>query len=99
MTTQVLLNQRSTNTGKLACVSTCCVSLVRRSVIMALMCQGSVLFESVELSFLVDFRHYFAAELTALALMQDQGLLTLDDSGLHVTALGWFFCARHRHGV
>ena len=82
------------NQGRLPVVRGLALSrddLVRRSVIMALMCQGSVLFESVELSFLVDFRHYFAAELTALALMQDQGLLTLDDSGLHVTALGWFF--------
>jgi len=82
------------NQGRLPVVRGLALSrddLVRRSVIMALMCQGSVLFESVELSFLVDFKHYFAAELTALALMQDQWLLTLDDSGLHVTALGWFF--------
>jgi oxygen-independent coproporphyrinogen-3 oxidase len=65
--------------------------LVRRTVIMALMCQGSVLFESVELSHLVDFKHYFAAELEALAAMQDQGLLVLDALGIHVTELGWFF--------
>ena len=65
--------------------------LLRRSVIMALMCQGSVLFESVELSHLVDFKHYFAAELENLAGMQDQGLVLLDDLGIHVTELGWFF--------
>ncbi len=65
--------------------------LVRRTVIMALMCQGSVLFESVELSHLVDFKHYFASEMQAMAAMQEQGLLTLDESGIHVTALGWFF--------
>jgi oxygen-independent coproporphyrinogen-3 oxidase len=65
--------------------------LVRRSVIMALMCQGSVLFESVELSHLVDFKQYFATEMTALLAMQEQGLLTLDDTGIQVTELGWFF--------
>jgi oxygen-independent coproporphyrinogen III oxidase len=65
--------------------------LVRRTVIMALMCQGSVLFESVELSHLVDFKQYFAPEMESLATMQDQGLLTMDDTGIHVTELGWFF--------
>jgi oxygen-independent coproporphyrinogen-3 oxidase len=65
--------------------------LVRRTVIMALMCQGSVLFESIELSHLVDFKQYFAPELKTLETMQDQGLLTLDESGIHVTELGWFF--------
>ena len=65
--------------------------LVRRTVIMALMCQGSVLFESIELSHLVDFKHYFDAELQTLLGMQDQGLVVLDDLGVHVTELGWFF--------
>ncbi len=65
--------------------------LVRRTVIMALMCQGSVLFESVELAHLVDFKQYFAAEMESLATMQEQGLLTIDDTGIHVTELGWFF--------
>jgi oxygen-independent coproporphyrinogen III oxidase len=65
--------------------------LVRRTVIMALMCQGSVLFESVELSHLVDFKQYFAPEIKALEAMQEQGLLTMDDAAIHVTELGWFF--------
>jgi oxygen-independent coproporphyrinogen III oxidase len=65
--------------------------LVRRTVIMALMCQGNVLFESVELAHLIDFKHYFASELAAISAMQDQGLLTLDESGIQVTPLGWFF--------
>jgi oxygen-independent coproporphyrinogen-3 oxidase len=65
--------------------------LVRRAVIMALMCQGSVLFESIELSHLINFKTYFAAELEALTDMQAQGLLSLDDSGIHVSELGWFF--------
>ena len=65
--------------------------LIRRTVIMALMCQGSVLFESIELSHLVDFKAYFATELQTLTSMQDQGLVVLDNLGIHVTELGWFF--------
>ena len=65
--------------------------LVRRTVIMALMCQGSVLFESVEVSHLIQFKTYFTNELDTLAKMQEQGLLVLDDAGIHVTELGWFF--------
>ena len=82
------------NQGRLPVVRGMALSrddLVRRTVIMALMCQGSVLFESVELSHLVDFKQYFASEMESLATMQDQGLLTIDDAGIHVTELGWFF--------
>jgi oxygen-independent coproporphyrinogen-3 oxidase len=65
--------------------------LVRRGVIMALMCQGQVLFESINLAYLIDFRSYFAAELDAVQELAEQGLVTLDDSGIQVTAMGWFF--------
>ncbi|WKB52859.1 oxygen-independent coproporphyrinogen III oxidase [Eleftheria terrae] len=65
--------------------------LVRRAVIMALMCQGHVVFESIELSYLVDFRRYFAAELEALMPLVEQGLVTLEPDGLRVTATGWYF--------
>jgi oxygen-independent coproporphyrinogen III oxidase len=65
--------------------------VVRRAVIMALMCQGAVEYESVELAHLIDFRSYFAAELEALQLLAEQGLVSLDDSGIQVTAKGWFF--------
>jgi oxygen-independent coproporphyrinogen-3 oxidase len=65
--------------------------LVRRSVIMALMCQGSVLFESVELAHLIDFKTYFATEMAQLKDMQAQGLVVVDASGVHVTELGWLF--------
>jgi len=65
--------------------------LVRRTVIMALMCQGHLSFESVEVSHLIDFRSYFARELETLADMQQQGLVILEPSGIQVTELGWFF--------
>jgi len=65
--------------------------LIRRSVIMALMCQGHCLFESIDLAYLVDCRSYFAAELEALRTLQEQGLVELDDAGIRVTPTGWFF--------
>jgi oxygen-independent coproporphyrinogen-3 oxidase len=65
--------------------------LVRRAVIMSLMCLGQVLFESIDLAYLVDCRTYFAKELDELKILQDQGLVSLDDSGIQVTAQGWFF--------
>jgi oxygen-independent coproporphyrinogen-3 oxidase len=65
--------------------------LVRRAVIMALMCQGHVQFESIELAFLIEFRSYFAKEMEALQALDDQGLVALEDCGIQVTSKGWFF--------
>jgi oxygen-independent coproporphyrinogen III oxidase len=65
--------------------------ILRRAVIMALMCQGQVTFESIELAFLIDFKSYFSAELVALENLQQQGLLVLESSGIQVTDVGWFF--------
>ena len=65
--------------------------LVRRAVIMALMCQGQLQFESIELSYLVDFKTYFATELGALGDLASQGLVEVSDTGIQVTADGWFF--------
>ncbi len=65
--------------------------LVRRGVIMALMCQGALQFESIELAYLIDFRSYFAAELGALEALQEQGLVVVTGTGIEVTATGWFF--------
>ena len=65
--------------------------ILRRSVIMALMCQGEVVFESIELAHLIDFRQYFAAEMEQMREMQQQGLVSISDSSIQVTPLGWFF--------
>ena len=65
--------------------------LVRRAVIMALMCQGELLFEPVETSWLIDFRKYFAPELEQLQEMEQQGLVVLTSEGIEVTAMGWYF--------
>jgi len=65
--------------------------LARRAVIMALMCQGQVLFESIELAWALDFRRYFASEMVQLLALQDQGLVTVDPQGVQVTTEGWYF--------
>lgn len=82
------------NQGRLPVVRGLALSrddLLRRTVIMALMCQGQLQFEPVELAYLIDFRAYFASELEALQEQMDQGLVTLSDSGIQVTSSGWFF--------
>ena len=65
--------------------------MIRRAVIMALMCQGQLQFESINLAWLIDFKTYFAAEMQTLQDMQAQGLVKLGEAGIEVTTMGWFF--------
>ena len=65
--------------------------LVRRAVIMALMCQGSLQFESIELAYMIDFKSYFANELQALKELENTGMVVLEEGGIQVTDFGWFF--------
>jgi oxygen-independent coproporphyrinogen-3 oxidase len=58
---------------------------------MALMCQGRVDFEAVELAHLIDFRDYFAPELKRLEPLVGDGLVELADEGIRLTEMGWFF--------
>ena len=63
---------------------------LRREVIMAVMCQGSVAFAEIERRHGIRMRDYFATELAALADLEACGLVFVDDDGLRVTAAGWF---------
>jgi oxygen-independent coproporphyrinogen-3 oxidase len=65
--------------------------LIRRSVIMALMCQGHLQYEAINLAWLIDFKTLFAQEIAQLEGMQAQGLVCLNETGIEVTATGWFF--------
>jgi oxygen-independent coproporphyrinogen III oxidase len=65
--------------------------LLRRAVIMGLMCQGSLAIESLEQAWLIDFAQYFAAELAQLRELQAQGLVDVRDDVINVTELGWYF--------
>ena len=64
--------------------------LLRRAVIMSLMCQGEVLFESIELGHLINFRSHFARELEVLEGLEANGLVRLGPTGIQVTETGWF---------
>jgi oxygen-independent coproporphyrinogen-3 oxidase len=64
--------------------------LLRRAVIMSLMCQGELQFESFELGHLIDFRSHFARELEELQGLVEHGLVRMDESGLQVTDVGWY---------
>ena len=64
--------------------------LVRRAVIMALMCQGRVEFESIELAHLVKMKDYFATELETLTPLADAGLVEIESAAIQVTPAGWY---------
>jgi oxygen-independent coproporphyrinogen III oxidase len=64
--------------------------VLRRAVIMALMCQGRVEFESIELAHLIDMREYFAHELAQLKPMAEAGLVEIEPGAVQVTASGWY---------
>ncbi len=64
--------------------------VLRRAVIMALMCQGRVEFESIELAHLIRMREYFARELEQLKPMAEAGLVDLEPGAVQVTATGWY---------
>jgi len=70
---------------------------IRRSVIMAIMCQGRVDFAAFERKWPgLDFPKTFSAELTVLRDLAVQGLVILKEesgttNGFALTALGWFF--------
>ena len=65
--------------------------LLRRTIIMALMCQGLLSFDDIEQSYLIDFKSYFGNELEQLVQMQNDGLVKIDVNGIEVTSRGWFF--------
>jgi len=65
--------------------------LMRRAIIMAIMCQGRLDYESIELAHLVDFRAEFAPELMRLEDLSRQGLVRIEPDGMTVTPLGWYF--------
>jgi oxygen-independent coproporphyrinogen III oxidase len=65
--------------------------LLRRAMIMALMCQGRIEFESIELAHLIKVREYFGPELARLASLEEAGIVTVTADAVEVTALGWYF--------
>jgi len=64
--------------------------LIRRDVIMAIMCQGRVAFESIEQAHGVHVEEYFAGELEALAGLAESGLVEVNRHSIDATVAGWF---------
>lgn len=65
--------------------------LVRLAVIMVLMCQGELQYESINLAYLIDFKTHFANELESLKTLKGTGMVVLEVSGIQITDTGWFF--------
>ena len=62
--------------------------LVRKAVIMKLICHFGVSFAEIENQFGIHFADYFAHELKSLTAMEDDGLVEIDDTGILVTNHG-----------
>ena len=65
--------------------------LLRRTVIMALMCQGRVEFEAIAWAHHVDMPSHFSVEFEQLKPMAEQGLVCLEPGAIQLTPLGWYF--------
>ena len=65
--------------------------LLRRSVVMGLMCRGRVEFDEVEAAHGVRFAEHFRTELERLRPFESKLLLELQPRALQLTPLGWYF--------
>lgn len=65
--------------------------VLRRDVIMTLMCSAPVDFATVGHRYGIDFRSYFAGELERLQPYADAGLITLDADAIRITPKGRMF--------
>ena len=64
--------------------------LLRRDVIMALMCQGRVEFAAIERAHAIRMREYFADELERMGALAQAGLVVLESGAIQVTETGWY---------
>ncbi|MDQ6963577.1 MAG: oxygen-independent coproporphyrinogen III oxidase, partial [Mariprofundales bacterium] len=62
--------------------------LLRRHIIMRLMCDFALDFDAVEQRFSIDFHHHFADAIQSLEVMADDGLLDLEPTGVKVRTAG-----------
>lgn len=65
--------------------------VLRRNIIMSLMCQGQVSIDAVNAAHLINFDTTFATELAALAPYEQAGLVTITDQWLSVTEKGRYY--------
>jgi oxygen-independent coproporphyrinogen-3 oxidase len=62
--------------------------LLRRAVIMQLICHFNLNFAKIESKHNIDFSKYFADELTRLKVMCDDGLIEMNNESIQVTGKG-----------
>ncbi len=65
--------------------------ITRRALIMALMCQGRVSIEAMEIAHLIDFHTVFASEMAEMRRYEELGLVECTPEWLQVTERGWYF--------
>jgi len=65
--------------------------LLRRHIIQRLMCNFELSIASIETAFPITFADYFSNELNKLRELEQDGLITLDDTWLNVTMKGRLF--------
>ena len=65
--------------------------LLRRQIIMTLMCSAPVEIDAINLEYGIDFNSYFARELSLLKQYEEAGLITVDPAAIRVTAKGRLF--------
>ena len=65
--------------------------VLRRQIIMTLMCSAPVEIDAINLEYGIDFNDYFAHELVRLKPYEDAGLISIDAAAIRVTAKGRLF--------
>ena len=65
--------------------------LLRRDIIMTLMCSAPLEFDVINRTYDIDFASYFAEELVLLKQYEEAGLITIDDQAIRVTRKGRLF--------
>ncbi|MBQ0793278.1 MAG: coproporphyrinogen III oxidase, partial [Oleispira antarctica] len=62
--------------------------LIRRQVIMELLCHDQMIFSELDQAFSIDSRAYFTEELSQLSPMVEDALLEISNEGIHITEKG-----------
>lgn len=65
--------------------------VLRRDIIMTLMCSAPVEIDAINRDYGIDFNSYFAHELTLLKQYEEAGLITINPAAIRVTAKGRLF--------
>lgn len=65
--------------------------VLRRQIIMTLMCSAPVEYETINKSYGIDFQSYFADEMAQLRQYEEAGLISIDADAIRVTPKGRMF--------